>query len=166
MDNYKKIVIAGSMGSGKSTLSAILGEHFEIPVYKKDKLYVPNILTKEERELAAIEMQELLKIDTYIIDGFTQKLINEFDVKYDVIIHLNLGLLRTLWQVLKRKNCSYKYNPLKIVYWALISRRRHNKFIKQYTSDIIHLNSCKQVKEFTSQLLDKKDNMYFNVEKL
>lgn len=166
MDSYKKIVISGSMGSGKSTLSNILGKHFGIPSYKKDILYVPNILTKKERELEVIKMQEFLKLDTYIIDGFTQKLVNEFNVKYDLIIHLKLGLLRTLWQVLKRKNCSYEYNPLKIVYWALISRRRHNKFIKQYTSKIIHLTSNRKVKEFTFQLLDKKDNLYFNIEKL
>lgn len=148
MDSYKKIIIAGSMGSGKSTLATVLSKQYKMPMYSMDKLYFITTLSEEEKKVAFSEMGEIIKEDTFIIDGLSKKLLDDFDINYDIIIHINLSVFRTIWQVLKRKDNHYGYNVFKIVYWSILSRRRNNKFIKQFTNKIFHITSYKQMKDF------------------
>lgn len=65
----KKIMIIGSPGSGKSTLATILASKLSLPVYHLDQYYwKPGWQEISKEELAHIQSQ-ILKHDSWIIDG-------------------------------------------------------------------------------------------------
>lgn len=67
--DYKKILIIGCGGCGKSTLAKQMGKLFDIPVVHLDKLYwLPNWVERNFDEFDALVTKELKK-DNWIIDG-------------------------------------------------------------------------------------------------
>ncbi len=65
---YRKILIVGCCGAGKSTLAVKLGERFFLPVIHLDKLlWLPNWQKREREEFDILLNEQLLK-DTFIID--------------------------------------------------------------------------------------------------
>ena len=65
----KKIIVIGCPGSGKSTFSRALGEKVNIPVYHLDMLNWNEDKTTVERGVFMERLQDVLKKDTWIIDG-------------------------------------------------------------------------------------------------
>ena len=69
MKNYNKIAIIGNTGSGKSSLSVILSQELNIPVYHLDKyLWRPNWVRVSEKEFIE-EHNKILSLQKWIIDG-------------------------------------------------------------------------------------------------
>lgn len=67
--DYKKILIVGCGGCGKSTLARQMGEFFGIPTVHLDKLYwLPNWVERNLDDFDALLSKELQK-DSWIIDG-------------------------------------------------------------------------------------------------
>lgn len=61
--DYKKILIIGCGGCGKSTLAKQMGKLFDIPVVHLDKLYwLPNWVERNFDEFDALVTKELKKI--------------------------------------------------------------------------------------------------------
>ena len=89
LNNYKKIMIIGCPGSGKSTLSKQLGEILNLEVIHLDKIYWKPFwvnLTKEEFDK---KLEEILKLDSFIIDGNYHRTIKKRLEKSDLIIYLD-----------------------------------------------------------------------------
>lgn len=100
--NYKKILIVGCGGAGKSTLARIMGEKFNLPVIHLDKIHwLPNWQERPNKEFDTLLQNELIK-DSWIIDGnYTRT----FDarVKYaDLCIFLDYPIELCIQSVLER----------------------------------------------------------------
>lgn len=66
---YKRILIVGCGGAGKSTLARAMGEKFKLPVVHLDKLWwLPNWVTRSESEFDDMLSKELKK-ESWIIEG-------------------------------------------------------------------------------------------------
>ncbi len=65
----KKIIVIGCPGSGKSTFSKKLHKITDIPLFHLDMLYWNEDKTVVEKEIFLERLTEVLRKDTYIIDG-------------------------------------------------------------------------------------------------
>ena len=66
---YRKVLIVGCGGAGKSTLAMEMGKRFGLPIVHLDKLWwLPNWQTRSEQEFDEILFGELTKND-WIIEG-------------------------------------------------------------------------------------------------
>lgn len=66
---YKRVLIIGCGGAGKSTLARKLGARFDLPVVHLDKLWwLPNWQSRTEEDFDRLLVEELNK-DRWIIDG-------------------------------------------------------------------------------------------------
>lgn len=99
----KKITIIGNPGAGKSTLARQLGDKLNIPVYHMDSLYwKPNWQPSEDTKLIQ-KHDEILKQDSWIIDGNYSATLPKRFADADTIIFLNYSTLRTLYGITKRR---------------------------------------------------------------
>lgn len=66
---YKKIIVLGCSGSGKSTFSKKLSKKTGLPLYYLDMLYWNNDWTHISREEFREKQKEIMKGDEWILDG-------------------------------------------------------------------------------------------------
>jgi hypothetical protein len=104
MGHVKRVVILGRGGSGKSTLAAHLGEITGIPVIELDAhFWQPGLTALPPDEWAAIQ-RELVKRETWIMDGD----LGPYDVvatrlqAADTILLLDFSFLRCAWRTIRR----------------------------------------------------------------
>lgn len=102
MGKYKKIIIIGSPGSGKTYCSKKISEITNIPVYHLDDFYWDkNWIEKEHSEWMKIQ-RELLSCNKYIIDG---NYLNSLEMrinKSDLIIYMDKKMIVCLKGFIKR----------------------------------------------------------------
>lgn len=66
---YRKILIVGCGGAGKSTLAVEMGKRFGLPIVHLDKLWwLPNWQNRSQEEFDALLLRELAKSE-WIIEG-------------------------------------------------------------------------------------------------
>lgn len=89
LDKYKRIIIIGCPGSGKSTLSLILSTKLNLPVIHLDKLlWKPNWVQSSPREFDSKLLAELHK-DKWIMDGIYRRTL-DLRIKYaNLVIFLD-----------------------------------------------------------------------------
>lgn len=100
--DYKKILIVGCGGAGKSTLARIMGEKFNLPVVHLDKIHwLPNWQERPKEEFDQLLHNELIK-DSWIIDGnYTRTF--EKRIRYaDLCIFLDYPIELCIQSVLER----------------------------------------------------------------
>lgn len=98
----KKIAIIGCSGSGKSTLSIKLNEILEIPVYHLDTLnWKPNWVATPRDEWDKLQ-KELVKEETWIIDGNYNRTLEIRIKEADTIIMLDMPRILCIYRVIKR----------------------------------------------------------------
>lgn len=98
----KKIIIIGSSGAGKSTISTQLSEKLHLELYHLDKLFwKPGWELCSKSEQISIQ-EELLQKDTWIIDGNYGGTLEMRVSAADTIIFLDLPRLQCVYGVCKR----------------------------------------------------------------
>jgi adenylate kinase family enzyme len=165
----KKITILGNPGAGKSTLAKQLGHLLEIPVHHMDALYWEPGWTPAEESILLKRHAELLKQDSWIIDGnYGITLPKRLEVA-DTIIFLNYSTLRCLYGITKRrimyrkktrpdigKDCPEKLD------WAFIlwtknynkdkAPKMHDRLSKLQNKDIHIFKNRRQLNKFLKRL--------------
>ena len=148
----RKILVIGSGGSGKSTLSKSLGEKLGIEVFHLDKFYWRSGWVKPESEKWLQTVEELMMRDEWIIDGNYGGTLKQRVASCDTIVFLDLSKLVCLRRIIKRRlsyrnrarpdmaeGCHERLN-LEFVSWVLnYSRRSRPKVL-----ELIKLNSAKK----------------------
>lgn len=66
---YKKIIVIGCSGSGKSTFSRRLAEKTGLPLYSLDNIWWKSDRTHIERDNFIQIQSDIMKTDSWIIDG-------------------------------------------------------------------------------------------------
>jgi adenylate kinase family enzyme len=99
----KRVIIIGSPGSGKSTFSKELQVLTGVQLFHMDKLFWKpgwNSITRSELEQ---KLEEIVCLDSWIIDG---NYLNTMDIRLeasDTIIFLDFPLWICLWGIIKRR---------------------------------------------------------------
>ncbi|MDQ2856535.1 MAG: DNA topology modulation protein [Acidobacteriota bacterium] len=98
----KKILVIGSGGAGKSTFSARLGRLLNIEVIHLDAFHWKPGWVKTPKPEWREKVAELVKRETWIIDG---NYTGTFEIRFaacDAVIFLDVARSVCLWRVLKR----------------------------------------------------------------
>ncbi len=166
-----RILVLGSAGSGKSTLSQILGTSFKLPVIHLDRYYwKPNWIPTPNEEWDQL-LEQLCNEEQWIMDGNYSRTIDIRLSKADMVLFLDLPTLLCIYRVLKRRikyrhktrpdmneGCSEKLD-WEFIKWVWNYRRRSRQKILDKLSEvrnekqIIILKNRKQVNELISQIM-------------
>ena len=92
----------GSGGAGKSTVARHLGKLLNIEVFNLDALYWKPGWVKTPRGEWRKIIEELLKRDSWIIDGNYSNTLELRLKECDTVIFLDIGSAACLWRVVKR----------------------------------------------------------------
>lgn len=99
---YKKILIIGCGGAGKSTLACELGKRFSLPVVHLDKIWwLPEWQNRSEQEFDKLIDIELKK-DKWIIDGNYERTLEKRLQFADFCIYLDYPVELCIESVFKR----------------------------------------------------------------
>lgn len=98
----KKVIVVGSGGAGKSTFAKRMGAVLNIEVIHLDKLYwKPNWVKTPDDEWRGV-VQDVLKRDSWIMDGNFGGTREMRMRACDTIIHLDIPRRVCLYRILKR----------------------------------------------------------------
>jgi len=114
MDGAKKILIVGGPGSGKSVLSFNLGQRLNIPVYHLDEIHIKCDTEKNGKDYRNHKILEILKNDSWIMDGNYRGTLKERVNECDAIIFLDYPTYKLIYGVLSRNVKNYKKTDKKI----------------------------------------------------
>jgi len=98
----KRILVIGCCGAGKTTVALELGWKLHFPVYHLDRLWWLPGWRENTPENFDAELAEILRSDSWIIDGNYARTLPE-RLKYaDTVIFLKYSRFRCVWRVFKR----------------------------------------------------------------
>lgn len=97
-----RILIIGSPGSGKSTLSLLMSERLGLPVVHLDKLFWRPGWVEATREEFDAALAEALKAEKWIIDGNYGRTLKTRLTRADTVIMLDYPTAVCVFRVLKR----------------------------------------------------------------
>ena len=142
-----KIAILGYCGSGKSTLSTVLGEQYSLPVLHLDKVQFLPFWEERDREEAREMVSSFMQKDAWIIDGNYQNFFQKERLEQaDQIIILTFNRFNCLLRAVKRyfryrgktresiaEGCNEKID-FEFIWWILYAGRTKEK--RRIFSDI------------------------------
>ena len=100
--SFRRILIIGCGGAGKTTLARELGARLRLPVYHLDRLWwTPGWKPRAETEFDA-ELGVLLRRERWLLDGNFQRTLPERLRFADTVILLQFSRWRCLWGVFRR----------------------------------------------------------------
>ncbi len=168
IEKSKKICLFGCPGSGKSTLAKKLSSFLKLNVYHLDNVYwLPNWnkLSKDEFDN---ELMELLKNDSYIIEGNYNRTLDIRLKECDLAIYLDFNRITCLIGVIKRyfmyrnktrdditKGCDESLDKEFISYvWNFnkLHRKKYYEKLQNFDKKYIILRSRREVKKFLKAL--------------
>lgn len=98
----KKITVIGCAGSGKTTLSTKLASKLSIPLYTIDSLYYGSNWQKLSQEELKAKLIDIMKGDSWIIDGQYTKLIPLRLQYVDTVIFFDIPKRIAIGRVFRR----------------------------------------------------------------
>jgi adenylate kinase family enzyme len=170
----KRIAIIGCSGSGKSTLARQIGAILDIPVIHLDAIFWQPDWVQTPRDEWRHIQEELIKPESWIIDG---NYTNTLDIRMaaaDTIIFLDYPRGHCLYRVLKRRvqyagktrpdlasGCSEKIDWQHIQWiWSYPNRDRKDVLqkLEQYSAGhtIIILHNPAEARQFLEKLKAQK----------
>ncbi|MEB7779864.1 topology modulation protein [Mammaliicoccus fleurettii] len=108
---YKRIMIIGSPGSGKSTLGHKLHNKIDLPLYHLDEIQWINNKETIDSKLFEKTLNELVERDEWIIDGNYNRTIEVRLKRADLVIWLNYSRTICMFRIFKRLFQSIFINP-------------------------------------------------------
>ncbi|GIL18683.1 MAG: hypothetical protein BroJett040_24340 [Oligoflexia bacterium] len=99
-----KISVIGNACSGKTTLSRLLAEKYQLPLTHVDSIqFLPGMKLRDPQETIKI-LEAVANQDQWIIDGFGPlRIIEDRFRKSDLIIFIRIPLWKTYWWCAKRQ---------------------------------------------------------------
>jgi len=103
MKPMRKALVLGCSGSGKSTFASKLGEVTGLPVIHLDSFYwKPGWIAATEEEWDQI-IDNLVKLDTYIMDGNYARTLPKRLVDADAVYYFDFPRSLCIYRVIKRR---------------------------------------------------------------
>jgi len=164
-----KILVIGSPGAGKSTLSKALGRQLDIPVVHLDAHFWQPGWVMSERSVFDDFLKKTMAKDKWIMDGHYSRTLPDRIKEADQVIYIDMPLHTRLYRVVKRR-FQYKNKtrpdmnsgcPEKLD-WDLISfvlsfRKKNHETTMDLARKVdqvtfIHLKGKKAVRSYISSL--------------
>lgn len=99
---YKKVILVGSAGSGKSYLSKLIAKYTKLPLIHLDNEYWKPGWTETPKAEWLEKQKELVSGDSWIIDGNYNGTLELRFAAADCIIFLDMNRFKCIYRVLKR----------------------------------------------------------------
>ena len=168
---YKKILVVGPGGAGKSTFSKSLSQVLNIPVYHLDKIYwLPNWEHISREELIE-KVHKITSTDEWIIDGNYSGSLDERVPVAEVIIFLDFNILMCVNSAIKRalksrkkqrddltEGCLEKIdkNFFDFLNWIWVFRKKNRPkmlaIFAKYNTPIIKFKNRKQLYQYLEEI--------------
>lgn len=98
----ERVLVIGSPGAGKSTLSHALAERTGLPLHHLDKMHWLPGWRERDRAEAFAHVEEVLATERWIIDGNYGSTLPKRIKRADTVVWLDYPTWLCLWRVLKR----------------------------------------------------------------
>lgn len=161
----KKVLVIGSCGAGKSTFARRLHEATDIKLIHLDKIYWKPNWTETAKDEWEEKVWEILRGDSWIIDGNYGGTMEMRMRVCDTLIWLDFSRIVCTWRVLKRiafykkngrpdmaEDCDERFDWEFIKYvWNFPRDKNPNieaRLAKYQNIEIIRLKSKKEIEEF------------------
>lgn len=108
MKKYKRILVIGSAGSGKTVLSNKLSKELSIEVTHLDKIYWLADWHKQSDEYCLEKTEQLINNDEWILDGNYIQTLDKRLEKADLVIFLKINRFECIKSLFKRRNLTIK----------------------------------------------------------
>lgn len=169
----QRIAVIGNAGGGKTTLSRLLGDALQVPVYHVDSIQYRSGWVKTPSDECDRRLDELAAAESWIIDGFGSDGAIERRLRAaDTVVFIDFPLPVHYWWVCKRQwrtrrrkrtelpdKCpefTLRYScKLAVVMWAV--HRDYRPWFRELVSDlpgnvsVFHIRTPKEWKEFHGQ---------------
>ena len=152
---YKKIIIFGLTGSGKTTLANKLSKILKIKSYCTDDLVYKRrwdikVSEKEFKE----KLNRIVKKDKWIIEGVYSKWMNQILKKADLVISLDIKkpiLMKRVIKRSKKQNNSLK-EILKLIYKIFRWNSKWYDRCKKYSKNFKQIKNDKEMEELIRKI--------------
>ncbi|MEK7645339.1 MAG: hypothetical protein AAB391_03440 [Patescibacteria group bacterium] len=159
---YKRIIITGDAGRGKSTLAAELSRKFGIPSHSTDDYFYEVKFSKpRDRQQALEQISETFKQEKWIVEGTTAWLLEPGMASADIILYLRYKNILSQWGTLLRRGLSRENERIKQtlflmkhVFYKRYSlgykkgKMTHQEFIEPHKHKVVTLSSFKEIEDF------------------
>jgi adenylate kinase family enzyme len=170
LERPRRILVIGSGGSGKTTLSKEIAVRTGLPVIHLDRLFWrPGWIPTPDAEWDAV-IEDLARRDVWIMDGNYGRTLPLRLATADTVLFLDAHPLTSLWRILKRRwknrgrtrddvapGCPEQMN-WEFVHWVLTFRtRRRPGILRQLAAArpgqrVVILRNARDVREFLATL--------------
>lgn len=108
MANFKRILIIGSAGSGKTVLANELAKQLKINVVHLDKIYWNSNWHKKDEVTCSNLTKDIIKDDEWILDGNYIQTLDQRLEKADLVIFLKINRFKCIKSLFKRRRLTRK----------------------------------------------------------
>lgn len=165
-EKYKKIIIIGDAGRGKTALAAKLSEKLGINHYSTDDFYYEVKFTiPREREECLGLINKIYAKDEWIVEGTTQWLLKPGLDLSDIIIYLKYKNILSQWLTLIKRHFTrgdetilQTLHLLRHVFYKRYGlgykkgKPKHEEIIASYLNRVIILSSFSEIDNFVKQI--------------
>lgn len=166
----QRILVVGSGGSGKSTLSVRLGSLLGLPVIHLDALYWSPGWVEPDKKQWAQTVRQVIEQKAWILDGNYSGTLAERVEACDTVVFLDVSRLVCVWRVLARvvryrgkarpdmsPGCPERINmPFLLWIWNYPNRSRRKVLALletvRATKQVVHLRGQRDVERFVGAL--------------
>lgn len=171
MMKSSKVIVIGSPGSGKSTLSIELAQKSGLPLYHLDQLFWCAGWQKADTEIFMEKQRAILNEATWIIDGNYGSSLSERAAFAELIIWLDPPTAVCVWRIIKRVISNYGRTrrdmaadcpecfSWEFIHYVCSFKRKHDAAIRAAIT-LAETNGC-QVLRITSKRDYQKLAAYF-----
>jgi len=163
---FKKIIIIGDAGRGKSTLASKLSKKLNTPHYSTDDYFYEVKFSKpRDRQESLTQISEIYKKEAWIVEGTTAWLLDPGMESADIVIYLQYKNIFSQWFILLKRGLKGDYEKLNetlaLMKHVFYKRYRlgykkgkitHKEFIEPHKHKVTTLSSFKKIDEFLKKL--------------
>ncbi len=181
MASFKRILIIGSAGSGKTILANELAKKLNIKVVHLDKIYWNSNWQKKEEDECLTLTDEVVKEEEWILDGNYIQTLDKRLERAELVIFLKINRFKCISSLYKRKRLTRK-NLIKrddlatgcsdkldfcFIKWAFNFNNEYApklmEKIKQYPHiKVVTFNKRRDAMNFIEQLTEGETNEFKN----
>jgi adenylate kinase family enzyme len=165
INEYKRILIIGESGRGKSVLAHKLSEKLSLPFYSTDDFFWKIKFSEpNDKEESKVKIREVYATEKWIMEGSSTHLFRLGLDSAEVVINLVFGNIFQQWWSLIQRNRTREYESLRdlskfIIY---VTKKRFGigndkeklkaELLKPYSNKIIVLKSFKEIDSFLNSI--------------